>query len=142
MEDEENRLVVLGTSLLFDVLLVLVEQLGVQLDVAGLVHTVHVTEASRNGEVRADRGESLVDFVDILGLCVEGVVIDILIIDAVFLAAGDTNLHLKPLLQWSSPLEILGRSLDVIFNTLLRQIDHVGAEERLAVLLEVCLIGV
>lgn len=50
--------------------------------------------------------------------------------------------HLKPLLHWCSSLQVCGSSLDVVFNLLLAQIDHVGGEQRLVVLLEVFLISV
>lgn len=50
--------------------------------------------------------------------------------------------HLEPLLHWCSSLQIFGSSLDVVVNLLLGQIDHVGREQRLAVLLEVFLISV
>jgi hypothetical protein len=92
VEDEEDRLVLLGLGLLLDVGLVLGEQLGVQLDVAGLVDTVDVTEASGDGEVGADGGQGVVDGQDVLGLGVEGVVVDILVVDTVLLTTGDTDL--------------------------------------------------
>ena len=92
MEDEEDGLVLLGLDLLLDVGLVLLQQLGVQTDVAGLVDTVHVTEASGNGEVGGDSGQGLVDGQDVLGLGVEGVVVDVLVVDAVLLTTGDTDL--------------------------------------------------
>jgi hypothetical protein len=92
VEDEEDGLVRLGLGLLGDVLLVLGEELGVQLDVAGLVDTVDVTEAGGDGEVRGDRGEGVVDGQDVLGLGVEGVVVNILVVDTVLLTTGDTDL--------------------------------------------------
>ena len=92
VEDEEDGLVLLGLDLLLDVGLVLLQQLGVQTDVAGLVDTVHVTEASGNGEVGGDSGQGLVDGQDVLGLGVEGVVVDVLVVDAVLLTTGDTDL--------------------------------------------------
>ena len=92
MEDEEDGLVLLGLDLLLDVGLVLLQQLGVQTDVAGLVDTVDITETSGNGEVGADGGEGLVDGQDVLGLGVEGVVVDVLVVDAVLLTTGDTDL--------------------------------------------------
>lgn len=92
MEDEEDRLVGGRTGLLLDVLLVLREELGVELDVAGLVDTVNVTEASGNGEVGADSGEGVLDGQDVLGLSVEGVVVNILVVDTVLLTTGDTDL--------------------------------------------------
>lgn len=92
MEDEEDGLVGGRTGLLLDVLLVLGEELGVELDVAGLVDTVDVTEASGNGEVGADGGEGVLDGQDVLGLGVEGVVVNILVVDTVLLTTGDTDL--------------------------------------------------
>lgn len=92
VEDEVDGLVRLGAQLLLDVLLVLGEQLGVQTDVTGFVDTVDIAEASGNGEVRADGGEGLLDGQDVLGLGVEGVVVNILVVDTVLLTTGDTDL--------------------------------------------------
>ena len=91
VEDEEDGLVLLGASLLLNVGLVLAEEFRVEADVAGLVDTVHITETSGNGEVRADLGEGVVDGEDVLRLGVEGVVINALVVDTVLLTTGDTN---------------------------------------------------
>ena len=128
VEDEEDGLVILGASLLLDVLLVLGEETGLELDVTGLVDTVDVTETSGNGEVGGDLGELLVDVKDILGLSVEGVVVNILVVDTILLTTGDTDLHLEPLLHGGSTLKVLLGGLDVVVNLLLRQVDHVGRE--------------
>jgi hypothetical protein len=48
VENEVNRLGLLETFLLLDVLLVLLEELGSELDVARLVDTVYVTETGSN----------------------------------------------------------------------------------------------
>jgi hypothetical protein len=158
VEDEEDGLVRGRADLLLDVQLVLLEQLGVQADVAGLVDAVHVAEASSNREVGADGAEGVVDGQDVLRLCVERVVVDVLVVDAVLLTTGDTDFlvtksagmlicqteeeayHLEPLLQGSSTLEVLGGGLNVPVNRLLRQVNHVRGEERLAVRLEVALV--
>lgn len=92
MEDEEDGLVGGRTGLLLDVLLVLGEKLGVELNVTGLVDTVNVTEASGNGEVGADGSESILDGQDVLGLGVERVVVNILVVNTVLLTTGDTDL--------------------------------------------------
>jgi hypothetical protein len=92
VEDEEDGLVGTRAGLLLDVLLVLGEQLGVELDVAGLVDTVDVAEASGNGEVGADGSEGVLDGQDILGLGVEGVVVNVLVANTVLLTTGDTDL--------------------------------------------------
>ena len=92
MEDEENWLLLLGAGLLLDVLLVLAEKLWVELDVTWLVDTVDVTETSGDGEVWGYLRESLVDLVDVLWLGVEGVVVDILVVDTILLTTSDTDL--------------------------------------------------
>lgn len=91
VEHEEDGLVALGVGLLLDVLLVLVQQLGVETDVARLVDTVDIAKASSNREVRGDGRKRLVDVVDVLGLGVEGVVVNILVVDTILLAAGDSD---------------------------------------------------
>jgi len=48
--------------------------------------------------------------------------------------------HLEPLLHGGSTLEVGGGGLDVVVDGLLRQINHVGGEEGLAVELEVALV--
>jgi hypothetical protein len=103
--------------------------------------TVDVAEASGDGEVRADRLEGLDDGQDVLGLGVEGVVVDILVVDTVLLTTGDTDLHLQPLLHGGSTLEVGGGCADVVVDGLLRQVDHVGGPQGLSVQLEVGLIG-
>ena len=135
MEDEEDRLLILRALLLLHVLLVFAQQLWAQLDVAGLVDAVHVAEAGGDGEVGADWAERLVDLVDVFRLGVQAVVVHILVVHAVFLASRDADLHLQPLLHGCCALEIVCGGLDVPVNRLLRQIDHVGREERLAVFL-------
>lgn len=142
VEDEEDRLVLLGTDGLLDVLLVLLEETGLELNVARLVDSVNVAETSGNGEVGGNLGELLVDVQDVLGLGVERVVVNVLVVDTVLLTTGDTDLHLEPLLHGSSALEVLLGGLDVPLNLLLRQVNHVRREEGLAVLLEVGLVGV
>lgn len=142
VEDKEDGLVVRRANGVLDVLLVLGEQLGVELDVAGLVDTVDVAEASGNGEEGGDGGEPLVDHEDVLGLGVEGVVVNILVVDTVLLTTGDTDLHLEELLHGGHALEVLGGGGDVVLDVLLGQIDHVRGPEGLAGLLEPGLIGI
>jgi len=62
-----------------------------QLDVTRLVYTVNVTETSGDGEVWGDWRKSLVNVKDILWLCVEGVVVNILVVDTILLATSDTD---------------------------------------------------
>ena len=142
MEHEEDWLVLLGTDGGLNVGLVLAEKSWLELDVSWLVYTVDVSETGGDGEVWGDWGEGLVDVEDVLWLGVEGVVIDVLVVDTILLTSGDTDLHLEPLLHWGSALEVLSSGLDVVVNLLLGEIDHVGREEWLAVGLEVSLIGI
>lgn len=142
VEDEEDGLVVVGADGLLDVGLVLAEKLRVELDVTGLVDTVNVAEAGGDGEVGGDGGEGVEDVEDVLGLGVEGVVVNILVVDTILLTTSDANLHLEPLLHGGSALEVLGGGLDVPLNGLLRKINHVRGEKRLAVGLKVSLISI
>lgn len=142
MENEVDRLVFLGAESGFDVSLVLSEKLRVQLDVAWLVDPMDIAKTSGNREIRGYGIQSVVDVEDILGLCVKRCVVDILIIDSIFLATSDANLHFKPLLHGSSAFQIFGSSRNVPVHRLFRKIDHVRAEEGLAVGLEVGFVGV
>jgi hypothetical protein len=92
VEDQENRLVLLGSDGILDILLVLAEELWVKLDVTRLVDAVNISETGSNREERRDRRQSLVDSEDILGLGVEGVVVDGLVVNTILLTASDTDL--------------------------------------------------
>ena len=91
VEDKEDGLVARGTELLLDVGLVLLKEFWVQTDIARLVDTVYITETSGDGEVRADGGKSVVNSQDILGLSVEGVVVNVLVVDTILLTTSDTD---------------------------------------------------
>jgi hypothetical protein len=136
VEHQEQRLLLLRADLLLGVGLVLAQELGVQLDVAGLVDTVDVPEASGDGEVGGNTDKGLVDIVDVLGLGVERVVVDAGVVDTVFLTTGDADLlrgrqrsylldakidahHLQPLLHGSSTLEVLLGDRNVLVLLLL-----------------------
>jgi hypothetical protein len=142
VEDKENRLVLLGADGSLDMSLVFAKQLRVELDISGLVDAVNVAETSSNREVWRDGSQGVVDVEDVLGLGVQRVIVNILVVDAIFLASSDTNLHLEPLLHRRSSLEILGGGLDVPVDWLFGKIDHVGAKQGLAVHLEVSFICV
>ena len=70
----------------------LAEEFRVKLDITRLVNTVNITETSSDREVWGDGGERLVDRENVFGLGIEGVIVDVLVIDAILLATGDTNL--------------------------------------------------
>jgi hypothetical protein len=107
-----------------------------------LVDTVDISESCGNTEVGRDLAQGLVNLPDILGLSVQGVIVNIFIVDTVFFSTGYADLHLKPLLPGGGAFEVLGRRLDVEFDILLGQIDHVRAEEGGSVLLEERLVGI
>ena len=76
--------------------LMLAKKFGLQLDVTRLVYTMDVTETSGDGEVWGNWGEGIVDVEDVLGLCVKGVVVNILVVNTVLLASSDADfLELK-----------------------------------------------
>jgi len=141
VEDEPDGLVRLELKLLLDKLLVLAEKLGVKLDVAGSVHTVDVTEGSGNGEQVGDLGEGVVNVQNILGLGVEGSVIDLRVVNTILLASGNTDLHLEMAVDLGHALKVLDADLNVLLLAVLREIEHVGGEEGLAMLLKVLLVG-
>ena len=91
VEDEEDWLLSLGVLLVIDILLMLVEKLGMKLDIARLVYTVHVAESCSNTEVRRYLLQSGVDVVDVFGLGVERVVVHILIVDTILFTARDAD---------------------------------------------------
>lgn len=91
VEHQEHWLVLLEAFLLLDILLMLLKEFWVELDISWLVDTVNVSETRSNGEVGRDLLQGSVDLVDILGLSVERVVINILIVDTVLFTTSDTN---------------------------------------------------
>lgn len=96
VEDEEDGAVIVALELVLDESLVLGKELRVKLDVARLVDTVDIAEGSSDGEHGRDGREGAVDVPNVLGLSVERVVVNRLVVDTVLLTTGDTNLHLEP----------------------------------------------
>ena len=108
VEDEIDGLVFLSRLLVLDILLMLLEEFRVEFDVARLVDAVDVAEAGSDGEVGARLGKCGPDVVDVFGLGVERVVVDVLVVDAVFLAAGDADfLSIGQNLRFLSTVELL-----------------------------------
>ena len=54
MEDQEDWLVLLRSNGIFDILLMLAEKFGMELDIARLVDTVDITESGSDGEIGGD----------------------------------------------------------------------------------------
>ncbi len=92
MENQEDWFVLLGPNSLLYVLLVLCEKFSVKLNVTRFVNAMNVAETSSNGEIWGDRRKSFVDGKNVLRLGVERVVVDIFVVNAIFLTTGDANL--------------------------------------------------
>ena len=144
MKDKEDWLVLLRVGLLFHVCLMLAKKFRVQFDIARLVHPMDISEARRDREIRTDFGQGGPDVVDVFRLGVEGVVVDIFVVDAIFFTTSDADFlyvvsistyssiafryHLEPLLHWSSTFKIFLGRLNVPVHWLLGKIDHVAGE--------------
>jgi hypothetical protein len=76
-----QRFLVFALKLFAGVLLVFVEEFGVETDVAGFVDTVDVSETSGDGKVGSDFGEIAVYIPDILWLGIQRGIINASIID-------------------------------------------------------------
>ena len=63
--------------------------------ITGFIHTVHVTEAGSDGKVRADLYKSAIDVVNIFGLGVKRIVVNVLVVYTVLLSSGDTDFLLS-----------------------------------------------
>ena len=130
MEDQVERLGAgLQAELRDDRLLGLLEDLGAQLDVAGLVDAVHVAEGQRRhvaavlaGPERLDGGQR------VLGRGVE-LVVDAAL-DAVLLAADHADLDLEDDLGGGGLLEQLLGDLQVLLQRHGGAVPHVRLEQR------------
>lgn len=91
VEDQEDWLVLLGALLLLHVSLVLAKEFRVKLDVARLINTVNIAEASSDAEIWGDFDQCGVDVVNIFGLGVKGIIVNIFIVNTIFLTASDSN---------------------------------------------------
>ena len=91
MEDQEEGLVFLAVDLLLGIGLMLSEELRMQFNVSGLVHTMDISESRGDRKVGRNRGKSFVNLVDIFGLSVKGVVVDTSVVNTVLFTPGDTD---------------------------------------------------
>ena len=91
MEDQEEGLVFLAVDLLLGIGLMLSEELRMQFNVSGLVHTMDISESRGDRKVGRNRGKSFVNLVDIFGLSVKGVVVDTSVVNTVLFTSGDTD---------------------------------------------------
>jgi len=96
VEHEVQWLIDLATQLLCRVCLMLAKQFRPQLNISWLVDSVHVPKSGRDAEIRSNCAQGFINIMDVLRLGVQTGVVDASIVDAIFLAASDTNLHLEP----------------------------------------------
>ena len=82
-----------------------------KLDVAGLVNAVDVSEASGYAKIRGDLSECGPDVVDVFWLRVEGVVVDILVVDAVFLTTRNTDFLLDQVREIFATSGVINRGI-------------------------------
>ena len=142
LEDELHGLVLIGAKLLLDVGLGVLKDLGLKVDVARGVDAVDVAEGGSAGEGTAlDLGELLVGVPDLLGLGVETAGVDVGVVNAVLLAAGDAELELKKDANLGELLKVLLADGNVLLEGLLGEVKHVRGEEGLAGRLVVLLGG-
>lgn len=142
VEDEEDGFVVVGFDGGFDVGLVFVEEFRVEFDVVGFVDIVDVVEVGSDGEVGGNGGEGVVDVEDVFGLGVEGVVVDIFVVDIVFFIIGDIDFYFELLFYGSSVFEVGGGGFDVLVDFFFGEIDYVGGEEGFVGGFEVSFVGI
>ena len=121
--------------------LVFAEEFGVELDVPGLVHAMHVSKGRGNCKEVRDLGELAVNVPNVFGLGVEGGIVDMLVVDAVLFASGDANLHFEEASHGGHAGQVLFADLNVFLFGLFGEIEHVGGEEGLSVGLEVLFVG-
>lgn len=117
------------------------QQIGLEFNVAGLVNAVHVPESRCDTEVGADFSQGIVDIPNVFRLSVQAGVINVTVVNAVLLATGDADLHLKPQSNGRHALEVFDARRDILILGLLREIEHVGREQWLLVLFEVGLVS-
>mmetsp|Transcript_95363 Transcript_95363/g.132466 ORF Transcript_95363/g.132466 Transcript_95363/m.132466 type:complete len:288 (+) Transcript_95363:168-1031(+) len=145
MEDKVQRplnvLSCRGFDLLTCVDLHVLQQLGLQHNVSGLVNAVDVAESRSDGEHRGDGIEGLVDREHIRRRGVQLLLGGSAVVNAIFHSTSDSNLHLQDLLHGGHAGQVLCADGNVLLIGLLGQVQHVRREEGLAMLLEECLVG-
>mmetsp|Transcript_43752 Transcript_43752/g.115710 ORF Transcript_43752/g.115710 Transcript_43752/m.115710 type:complete len:400 (+) Transcript_43752:317-1516(+) len=142
MEDEVEGLLDAVAELGRHVLLEGVEQVRLQLHVAGLVHAVHVAEGGGDGELLGDGREGVPDKLHVRSGGVQLGVVHAGVVHAVLDAAGDADLHLQDDLHGRHPLQVLRADANVLLVRLLGEVEHVAGEERLPGRLEVLLVEI
>mmetsp|Transcript_22783 Transcript_22783/g.41551 ORF Transcript_22783/g.41551 Transcript_22783/m.41551 type:complete len:248 (-) Transcript_22783:524-1267(-) len=112
MEDKEVRLL-LG-QLRSRELLEGVQQVGLQLHIAGLVDAVHVAKGGGDRELLGDWREALIDGPDILRCRIQLVFGNTTVVNSIFNTTSDSNLHLKDQVHWRHLFEIFDTNSNVL----------------------------
>mmetsp|Transcript_8558 Transcript_8558/g.24558 ORF Transcript_8558/g.24558 Transcript_8558/m.24558 type:complete len:452 (-) Transcript_8558:105-1460(-) len=143
MKHKEHWLGALRKALLLrDVRLSVLQDVRAQHNVPRLVHTMNIAESSGNGEkVGGNALQCLPELVYLLRLRVQKGAVNARIVNAILLSTSDAELNLKEAIDGRHALEVLDADLDVLRQGLLRQIQHVGAEQGGAVGLVVLFAG-
>mmetsp|Transcript_43146 Transcript_43146/g.73361 ORF Transcript_43146/g.73361 Transcript_43146/m.73361 type:complete len:413 (+) Transcript_43146:320-1558(+) len=143
VEHELHRLGALRQAeLLRDVFLRVVKDLWLEAHVARSVDAVHVAESGRNGEVGVGHGaEGLVHLPHLGRLRVELGAVHVAVVHAVLLPARDAQLHLQHQIDLGHALHVALADGDVVLERLLREVQHVGRKQGLAVRSKVLLVG-
>lgn len=124
-DETDLQRLLLATQLRARVSLMLVQKLGVQLDVPRLVHTVYVSKCSCDAEVGADLDQRIVHIIHILWLGVQCGVVNASVVHTVLFSTRDTDLHLEPDSEGSQFLKVFDAHLDILLLGFLGEVEHV-----------------
>mmetsp|Transcript_86871 Transcript_86871/g.137786 ORF Transcript_86871/g.137786 Transcript_86871/m.137786 type:complete len:253 (+) Transcript_86871:76-834(+) len=127
VEDETHGLgTLLCTDLLGDVLLSLIQDGGLQLHIAWLVHAMDVAKGCGDGEETIGNfAQGVVDLENLLGFGVQVFRVRIFVVDAVLFTTCDSQFHLQAAVDLRHALHVFHANLDVLFQWLLGQVQHV-----------------
>mmetsp|Transcript_39229 Transcript_39229/g.72850 ORF Transcript_39229/g.72850 Transcript_39229/m.72850 type:complete len:225 (+) Transcript_39229:379-1053(+) len=143
MEHKEHRLIIVSSKLLLDVCLGVVQNHRLQINIPWGIHTMHIAKRSSNCKSCIwDGTELFIRVPHLFRLSVQERGITISVVYAIFFTSSDAQLHLEQAVDLGHSLEILLALAHVFLQGLLREIDHMRGEERLAILFEVSFISI
>ena len=144
VEHKHDRLLVLRSvvaEFLGNVLLRLVQNLGLQLDVAGRVDAVDVSKGRCYRELIGNGHEILVYLVDFFGLGIQIFNGSVGVVNTIFLSSGNSQFHLEQDSNLGHAFQVILADFDIFLDGFLGQINHVTAKERFAVIFVVPFTG-
>ena len=130
--EHEVQAVVRQVMFLANIFLRVTQDSRGQLHVTWFVHAVYVTEGSRDSETMADRVQFGVRIVNVFRLGVQRGCVHMAVVHAIFFTTGTTQFDLQGHADFSHALEVFSADLDVLFEGLFGQVDHMGREQRFA----------